>query len=76
MIHCLLFQAYLPASYWAEALYTATHLLNYPPSKAVSHPTPYFNLYGTTPSYDHLRVFGYACYPNTSDTVKPKKWYK
>jgi hypothetical protein len=38
----------LPASYWAEALNTATHL-NRLPSKAVSHPTPHFALYGTTP---------------------------
>jgi hypothetical protein len=35
---------------------TATHLLNRLPSKAVSHPTPHFALYGTTPSYDHLNV--------------------
>jgi hypothetical protein len=38
----------------------------------VSHPTPHFALYGTTPSYDHLRVFGCACYPNTSDTAPNK----
>jgi hypothetical protein len=37
MIRCLLFQASLPATYWAEALHTATHLLNRLPSKAVSH---------------------------------------
>jgi hypothetical protein len=48
MIHWLLFQASLPASYWAEALHTATHI-NLLPSKAVSHPTPYFAPYGTTP---------------------------
>jgi hypothetical protein len=66
MIHCLLFQASLSTSYWVEALHTATHLLNRLPSKAVSHPTPYFTLYGTAPTYDHLRVFGCACYPNTS----------
>jgi hypothetical protein len=66
MIRCLLFQASLPASYWAEALHTATHLLNRLPSKAVNHPTPHFALYGTVPSYDHLCVFGCACYPNTS----------
>jgi transposase InsO family protein/small nuclear ribonucleoprotein (snRNP)-like protein len=72
MICCLLFQASLPATYWAEALHTATHLLNRLPSKAVSHPTPHFALYGTTPSYDHLRVFGCACYPNTSATAPNK----
>jgi hypothetical protein len=40
MIHCLLFHAFLPTSYWAEALNTATHLLNRLPSKAVCHPLP------------------------------------
>jgi hypothetical protein len=72
MICCLLFQASLPASYWAEALHTATHLLNRLPSKAVSHPTPYFTLYGIAPTYTHLRVFGCACYPNTSATAPHK----
>jgi hypothetical protein len=72
MIRCLLFQASLPASYWAEALHTATHLLNRLPSKAVNHPTPYFALYGTAPTYDHLRVFGCTCYPNTSATAPHK----
>jgi hypothetical protein len=71
-ICCLLFQASLPATYWAEALHTATYLLNRFPSKAVSHPTPHFALYGTTPSYDHLRVFDCACYPNTSATAPNK----
>jgi hypothetical protein len=56
MIYCLLFEASLPAIYWAETMNTATHLLNRLPSKAVSHPTPHFALYGTTPSYDHLNV--------------------
>jgi hypothetical protein len=74
MIRCLLFQTSLPASYWAEALHTATHLLNHLPSKAMSHPTPYFALYDTAPTYDHLCVFGYACYPNTSATA-PHKVY-
>jgi hypothetical protein len=72
MICCLLFQASLPASYWAEALHTATHLLNRLPSTTVSLPTPRFALYGTAPSYDHLRVFGCACYPNTSATASHK----
>jgi hypothetical protein len=72
MLCCLLFQASLPASYREEALHTATHLLNRLPSKAVSHPTPHFALYGTAPSYDHLRVFDCACYPNTSANAPHK----
>jgi hypothetical protein len=71
MICCLLFQASLPTIYWADALHTATHL-NRLPSKAVSHPTPHFALYSTTPSYDHLSMFGCACYPNTSATAPHK----
>jgi hypothetical protein len=38
----------------------------------VSHTTHHFALYDTTPSYDHLRVFGCACYPNTSATTPHK----
>jgi hypothetical protein len=72
MLCCLLFQASLPANYWAKALHTATHLLNRLPSKVMRHPTPHFALYGTAPSYDHLRVFGCACYPNTSATAPHK----
>jgi hypothetical protein len=72
MICCLLFQASLSASYWVEALHTTTHLLNCLPSMMVSHPTPYFTLYGTPPTYDHLHVFGCACYPNTSATAPHK----
>jgi hypothetical protein len=71
-IRCLLFQASLPASYWAEALHIATHLLNRLPSKPVSHPTTHFALYDTSLSYDHLRVFGCACYHNTSSTAPHK----
>jgi hypothetical protein len=71
MICCLLFQTSLPSSYWAKALHIATHLVRLP-SKAVSHPTPHFALYDTTPSYDHLRMFDCASYPNTSATAPHK----
>jgi hypothetical protein len=33
---------------------------------------PHFAMYDTTPSYAHLRVFGCACYPNTS-AITPHK---
>jgi hypothetical protein len=56
VMRSLLFQASLPARYWAESLYTATYILNLLPTKAISAPTPYFALFGTTPSYAHLQV--------------------
>jgi hypothetical protein len=52
----LMFQASIPASYWVEALHTATYLLNRHPTKTLDFHTPYFALYGSKPSYDHLRV--------------------
>jgi hypothetical protein len=72
VMRLLLFQASLPACYWAKSLYTATYILNLLPTKAISAPTPYFALFGTTPSYAHLQVFGCACYPNTSVTAPHK----
>jgi hypothetical protein len=68
----LLFQASLPARYRAESLHTATYLLNLLPIKAISTPSPHFALFSTTPSYVHLRVFGCACYMNTSSTAHHK----
>src|SRR6185312_9091757 len=35
-------------------------------------PTPHHALFGTPPRYDHLRVFGCACYPNISTTAPHK----
>jgi hypothetical protein len=53
-------------------LHPATYLLNLLPSKAISAPSPQFALFGTTPSYAHLRVFECVCYPNTSITTPHK----
>jgi hypothetical protein len=72
VVRSLLLQASLPTHYWAEALATATYLLNHLPTKAIAHPTPYFALFGIHPSYDHLRVFGCACYPNLASTAPHK----
>ena len=54
----LLFQASMPPSYWADALATATLILNRLPTKTLNMSTPYFALYGTLPSYHDLRAFG------------------
>jgi hypothetical protein len=47
-----------------EGLHIATYLLNRLPTEAISTTSPYFTLHGVAPSYEHLRVFGCACYSN------------
>jgi hypothetical protein len=66
MLRFLLFQASIPTRYWVEGLHTATYLLNRLPTKVISMTSPYFTLHGVAPSYEHLRVFGFACYRNLS----------
>jgi hypothetical protein len=71
-IRTLLLQAHLLARFWAEALHTSTYLLNRLPSTACLAPTPHQALFSSPPRYDHLRVFGCACYPNTAATAPHK----
>lgn len=68
IMRSLEFQASVPARFWAEALHTATYLLNRLPTMAISAPTPHLALFGTPPSYDHLCAFECACYTNLSAT--------
>jgi hypothetical protein len=72
VICTLLFQVNLPRRYWAEGLHTATYLLNRLPNKTIQAACPHMALFGSPPSYEHLRVFGCTCYPNTSSTTPHK----
>jgi hypothetical protein len=72
VIRSLLIQASLPGRYWAEGLHTATYLLNRLPTKTISVACPHVALFGSAPSYEHLRVLGCACYPNTTATMPHK----
>jgi hypothetical protein len=72
MIRSLLFQASFLARYWIDGLHTTTYLLNCLPSKTIHESYPYVALHGVAPSYEHLRVYGCACYPNLS-TQAPHK---
>jgi hypothetical protein len=72
VMRSLLFQASLPPTYWVESHHTATFLLNRLPTKTIRASCLYFALFGTTPMYEHLRVFGCTCYPNMSATAPHK----
>jgi hypothetical protein len=72
VIRTLLIQASLPECYWAEGLHTAVYLLNRLPTKTISAACPHVALFGSAPSYEHLRVFSCACYPNIATTAPHK----
>jgi hypothetical protein len=73
VMRSLLFQTLLPAHFGAESRHAATYLLNLLLTKVISAPpTPHFALFGSTPSYAHLRVFSRACYSNISTTAPHK----
>lgn len=68
----LLTHASLPPTYWVDALHTATYLHNILPTTTLKNRTPTSVLYLKNPTYDHLRTFGCACYPNLNAT-RPHK---
>jgi hypothetical protein len=72
VIRTLLFQASLPGRYWPEGLHTATYLLNRLPITVIQAAYPHLALFGSAPSYEHLRFFGCTCYPNTTATAPHK----
>lgn len=72
VVRTLLFQASLPPKFWAEALNMSVHLLNLLPTTTLSFKSPCEVLYGTFPTFTHLRIFGCLCYPNLSSTAPHK----
>ena len=51
----------VPPHFWAEAVSTATFLINIQPSSALQGGIPVERLCGQTPDYSRLRLFGYVC---------------
>jgi hypothetical protein len=74
MICSLLFQVSFQVRYGVDGFHTATYLLNRLPSKMIRESYPYVALHDVAPSYEHLRVFGCAYYPNLSAQT-PKNWH-
>ena len=58
----LLISSFVPSHFLGEAVSTAVYLINRQPSSKLSDHCPGEVLFGTPPSYDHLRVFGCTCY--------------
>lgn len=58
----LLFNAHLPSKFWPDAFLTATYLVNKMPTKSL-RVSPWKKMFGCSPNYSTLHVFGFACYP-------------
>lgn len=68
---CLLTDANLPNKFWAEAVNTASYLLNRSPSKSIKS-TPEEVWSGKKPNLSHVKVFGCKAYTHIP-TQKRKK---
>ncbi|KAG7559542.1 GAG-pre-integrase domain [Arabidopsis thaliana x Arabidopsis arenosa] len=59
----LLSTASVPKAYWSYAFSTAVYLINRMPTPVLSMESPFQKLFGSSPNYDKLRVFGCLCFP-------------
>ncbi|KAL5859844.1 hypothetical protein ACOSQ4_001140 [Xanthoceras sorbifolium] len=62
VVRTLLMSASLPERFWGEAALTAVYTINRIPSPTTYNKSPFELLYGQSPDYSSLRVFGCACF--------------
>ncbi|KAJ9558092.1 hypothetical protein OSB04_012706 [Centaurea solstitialis] len=55
-------QAKCPERFWGEAAFTAVYTINRHPTPTLKHKSPYEVLYGVSPAYELLKVWGCACF--------------
>jgi hypothetical protein len=71
-LRTLLIHSGVSTSFWAEALSTATRLVNRWPCHFTTAKMLFELLFGIPPTYDELCVFGSLCFPNTMATTTHK----
>jgi transposase InsO family protein len=72
---CLLFEAELDKSFWAEAVNTAVYLKNRSPASGLGQMTPFERWTGRKPDVSHVRVFGSPAMVHIPKN-KRQKWDK
>ena len=61
-VRCMLFNAQLTKSFWAEAASTACYLINRSPSVVIEKKTPQEIWSGSSATYSYLKIFGCPVY--------------
>jgi transposase InsO family protein len=70
MARCLRVQSGLGKELWAEACYTAVHILNRVPSRVIDGDTPHHRLLGKHARLDHFKAFGCKAYVQVYDRYR------
>lgn len=68
----MLYNKDLPKKLWAEAINTASHVLNRTGPTQVEGKTPYELWYNKPPCIDHLRIFGTECFVHIPSQKRKK----
>jgi transposase InsO family protein len=75
-VRALLLSTSAPTPFWGETTLTAVYTINRLPTPILDNCTPYERLFGSVPSYHHLRVFGYPCFvllqPHERTKLEPR----
>lgn len=71
-VRALFLQSQLPENFWRDNVLCAAYLINRIPLRSLGNIAPYFKLYNTTHSLDHLQNFGCLCYVSTSHVKHSK----
>ncbi|KAL2923456.1 Retrovirus-related Pol polyprotein from transposon RE1 [Bienertia sinuspersici] len=68
----LYFHSYVPEKFLGECVLTAAYLINRMPLKPLSFKTPFYMLFHSNASLEHLKVFGCLCYISTTRAYRTK----
>jgi hypothetical protein len=75
-VRALLLSSLVPTPFWGEATVTAVYTINRLPTPILAHCTPHERLFGSSPTYHQLRVFGSACFvllqPHERTKLEPR----
>ena len=71
-VRSMLADSKVPHRFWAEALSTATYLINRSPTKTLDDKTPFEAWFDKKPCVKHLKVFGCVAYSHVSKDQRKK----